>query len=560
MIHRNKKKEAVVFDGFEGLDATSLLGKGGTDRLENFRILPDGSLQKREGCRHLGTLPHEVRAAIAAMDGGEEVLLFVSGDRLCRMRRSDGEMQSAAVFSAASGPALFLPTEDALYISDGEGLYRYEGGVTAAAGEAYIPTLGKGWMVNVDGAGEPYEAPNLLTRLGRYHYESGMSAYRLYFDRAVVEVVRITVGEDEIDGFTLAEDGRSVELSGLLSTADKPIRVLVRLTDPPLLLGAADAFLYRGREATRLFLYGASDPTRVYADAPMAETELWAGDGMSFPLYFRAADSFSVGQGRSVRAVLSMGERLLLLSEKALYLSPEAPTAAGMPDLVLLSEAVGCMPRNGAAVSDEKTLICVDGRGLARVTVDLGLKEECAVRRLTTPEDPPSDSRVLLTASGEVWLTAPQGRVFVYDPQRDRFTAFGGLRIDRLLDAYGHVVFVDGLHICQMDTACLVDETAEGECEIEGIFRSHYFDFGAPEADKRLSGLLMLCDLQGGPLSVRLLDDGTLADLVLEGEGTPDFSRLYERDLRSGRFRMAALELRAGGRARQRIYGAKIFV
>lgn len=576
MINKNTVGKTECFDGFSGMDASSPFGKGTTYSLKNFRVLSDGSIEKREGYRHLATLPDLARAVCVFEDSGEEVLLAVAGNCLCRIRKADGDLQTAPVFATTEGNILFIRHEGVLYILDGETFYRYDGGVSVTEGEAHIPIIGKGWPVNAQIHQSVHEEPNLFCRKACFMYappsSTNTAVNAVCFDRPVASVDHIFAGTTDLSGrkITLDEDGRRLAFESPCYLGGKELRVYVTLPDGGKLPSVTQAFSYEGLGFSRLFLYGGDDPSVVYASC-QADTDpmVQPSHVADFQLYFPAASVSSFGKGRRVNAIRRMARKLLVFLEKESLISKDAVDNGEPIDFISLSKEVGCSATEGVHLLDEKTLVVVDRVGIYKITVDVTMEEDCVIRRISDSIGNQMGSAFCTGVSlcshrknSELWFADPSGKgeIFVYCPDSGNWCVYDGIRADFIVDLWGDVAFLEGQFVNLFDKTCTVDKASYGELDIEARFKSHYFDLGKPESDKRLSGTLILTDLDGGALEVRLSDGGYLAEFTLDGDANPNFPYLYERALKSGRFRFASLELRATGAARQRVFGAKVFV
>ena len=90
-----------LFEGFSGLGLSSARGKG-AHRLDNFRVLADGSLEKREGIRQIAALPADIRGIYGFVDGVDEVVLAVSSNNLYRISAEGEQVTFAPCFETES--------------------------------------------------------------------------------------------------------------------------------------------------------------------------------------------------------------------------------------------------------------------------------------------------------------------------------------------------------------------------------------------------------------------------------------------------------------------------
>ncbi len=573
MIHKKLERKSAVFENFRGMDASAPYDKGGCVRLENFRVKRDGSLEKREGFRHIATLPAAVRAAYPYRDGGEEVLLVVAGSYLCRIRKSDGAMQASSVFITSEGKALFFESEGVLYILDNESFYRYEGGVDVTAGDPYIPLIGEGWPTGTPEISAPRDELNLLSRRGLYTYFSGTSNLnggflRLYFDRPVLAVEHLYVGGEVCDpsNYSLSADRTYIQMKKSYYSYFKEIRAYVILSDEAPALSASRCFSYDIMTLSVRFLYGGADPSAIYRLKKVSDAETSALPyRTAFPLYVPPSEAYSL-EDRRVTALLRMGKRILAFSDYDISVTKNE-YFGGKLDFFPITGEVGCTA-GAAMLLDDDNVLTVAKDGVYKVTPDIELKEGCRLRLLSSPVKEALGDRfyegatlLALREEGELWFADPSGRgeVFLLRPEEGIWTVFCGIRADILLELFGDIAFVDGVFVGLFDKSAKADHAAYGVIPIEGRVQTACFDFGSPASDKRLSGFLALADLDGGEMEVRIADDGYLGEFTLS-QGSPAFSHLYETDLRSGRFRLASLRLTATGEARTRIWRAQIFI
>ena len=563
MIHKNMEGGSISFDGFAGMDASTPFGAGKALLLKNFRLLSDGSLEKREGYRHLATLSDVARGSYLLNEGGEQALLLVAGSKLYRVSLDDGQVKSASVFSRTEGNVTFLPMEDALYLLDGNRLYRYDGGVAVTAGQAYQAVGGTNWPIDSMTPTKIEESPNLLTGLLSYEYEGAERITFLHLATPVEEVISLHIGQTLIPSreYYLSEDRKTIHMKAVWDGFYRPVYVTVKAMSNPDILTSRSCFSYERGGEKSLLLYGGEEG-RVY------ESRRPTGGGEGFPVYFTSDGEWQV-EGGAVQSLCRVGKQTLIASEDGLRLTKEVVVANQPPAISTVTTDIGCSAPDGVVAMDEETLLVVGGGGVYRVQIDPSLQKECVIKLISKPIESAMGQDFLTAArvcrdpaSGEVWFADPSGKgeVFLYRPDGEYWRIYDGIRADRLWSVGGRTVFLDGHYLNAFAADAKADEAAYGTQEIMGVFKSHYLDFGKPESDKRLSGLLVLAALDGGALEVRASDGGYLAEFTVGDNACPTFPYLYEKHLHSGRFRFASFELRAAGAVRQRIFGAKVFV
>ena len=561
-----------AFEGFSGLGRSP---RGKTScRLDNFRVLADGSLQKREGIRWLTSLPDAVRGVYAFPEGSEDVILAAAGTRLYRIS-ADGQVTSNACFSTEEGEVGFFVYGGRLHLLDGADIYRYEGKGVAKKIHGYTPLYGKDWHhhnINNRPVNEPI---NCLSPHVRVRFLGGDSLGSLYVgflfekvdwlrvDGVLVDAARYSIN-DTNDGlmFQPLLPGDEFELSVTLPES---------AYKEPLLSSCLSAAVYEDFDNSRVFFYGGSDAARFFVSQKL-DRAAQISDKTLYPsscgLYCPKESGVSFGDGRPITAAHRVLDRMIFFSPTALWAS-EVLSEKEDKDILFspICGHLGCSAPHAAVMTGASTPILVARNGIYRLKIDPDLLEECITDSISEEMRALAGNGFFTKAGichhrgyGELWFYekgGKDGRVFLYSLDTGTWYCYSGISADRMFACGGGVGFTKGSEVFLFDDTLSTDRLADGEHNVEAVFESGWLEFDGAEADKRLERLLLTADLSGGELLVSLSDGLLLGEERFLGTDAVS-SVVYDRRTPMGRFRAAKLKLCARGGARERIYRAEL--
>ncbi|MBE6662236.1 MAG: hypothetical protein E7606_03010 [Ruminococcaceae bacterium] len=560
-----------LFDGFSGFGLSSVRGKGAC-RLDNFRVLADGSLEKREGMRQIASLPLAVRGICSFADADGEVLLAVAGNRLYRLT-SEGETSFSSCFTSENGKVGFFRYGGRLYLLDGAHLYRYEGGCEVTKVSGYTPLYGKDWdplYVN-QSINEPI---NLLSPRIRIRYLSSEPIESVQIGLVVESVEWILVNGRTLDAlsYSLLYDRRGIAFSApvICETMEICVRLPVSSYFDENFVSSVSSAVYEDFENSRVFLYGGKKPSTLYVSSPVARESLQA-DRVRFTdscgLYFPSGRALSFGNGQPITAIGRIYDRMTVFSPSSLWVTERlgATERFGVQFMPICHHR-GCSAQGALLLTGAASPITVSDGGIYRWKIDSDLLDECITRKISEDIAPLLDESFWQRAEvchnrsrAELWFYAKgdtEGRIFIYSLDREVWYSFHGIAVDGLFAFGGGVGAVRGGEVFLFDERLPFDQTAEGEKPIEAFFTSGWLDFGGVEADKHLARATLIATFGEG---VRVgVDDGErLFELTLKAADrqAPD---IYDLRTPTGRFRSARLTLTADGPNRQRIYRAEL--
>lgn len=560
-----KPKRAAAREIFESFDRLggARNGSHGNARIQNLRILSDGSLEKRNGSVIKHSMRDKLRGFWQGTVEGISYSFTVAGSGIYRVSGSTYTLCNHLTREA--GRVQFVQYRGYLYLMDGEYLYVYEpNGNYFRMAQGYTPVVGRGW--NPVTLGEWIEPLNLLNKRMQFSYlnTTAETVFKLPFYAESVD--RVVADGREIFDYTFEE------MTDRLTFPRPYIQVSVCITATfgeertrPL-HRTQHAFCDRIDDVERLILYGADVGNYLYVSAKVDQNQLNASLAVyddSDPLYFPATLQLPVGDtAHPVRTIYRNHDRLIAMSERGtdvIYVDPIAETVSAyplhrgvtctavLPDLKLPEGSLvinksGIFFLNSAASDPDRpelTYISQD--------VDFWQRNDFIHRAIVTYNP----------TYNELWFACPnaQGEIWVYHLQKKQWYLFVGHDPTFFLDYGGSIgVAVDrNLYVFE-STA-----TTDAGKPIVAVLQTGYLDLGAPEHLKRSLRVSMLTE------------HCTALLLYLESEHTtahfdwrPDDSdsnapRSLDRRVGIGRFRLLRVRLFDDGISRLRIYRLALF-
>lgn len=567
-------KRAVVAEelvGFGGIDAASPYGDGRMAYdMKNFKVLPDGSLVKRDGFAVLASLPEAVRGLYVLHEESGDFILAVAGAALYRISVADGTSESAEVLTSFAGRVGFFGYDGELYLMDGVEIYRYLGGVALEVCSGYVPLYGSGWHPN-GGTVTINEPINLLSRKIRIKYSctGSYTTARFHVKAASVDAVYRNGVLAGTTIYKLAADGTTMTFTSSQSSAN--LEVYLTLDEEfwrdTVIRSCEYAVKYDSFIHSRVFLWGGDAGAAMYVSQPVSAASMGASlkcEPSSTSLYFPKDRVAAFDAEQTITAVRRVGDRVMVCMADGAWITEELGLLGDvMGDAIQirpLSQSIGCCTAKGIALAQGDLPVTVTSGGLYRWEIDPELARGCTMERFSDGiaaylGNGRIDEAVLYYVgnAGELWMALPgdaEGRVFVYDFSAKVWYSYTGIAADEMFDASGCVGFVNGGDICLFDSKRTTDLCTFGEREIVATFVGRRMDFGDGEALKRAVRVYLEADAAGGELTVGLHDDVLLDEVSFAGDG----ATCHVSRVNTPRFRRLAVSIRAEGVGRQRIF------
>lgn len=528
MIRKNfaKKRTASAFSEFFGIDRTHPHGKA-AHSVDNFRLMPDGSLKKRSGYIRKITLPGTPRCVFT---GGELITddaYALVGNAVYKLDLESGSCGVSPIgyVTCSTGDATVFRFRDMLMISDGLFLHRAVAGGFDVA-EGYIPLYGKDWDPHA--MGSVNEALNYMSTKFRISYRVTEETHTLEFGQHVSSIDRVTVNGTVLSpsDYTLDVGGTSMS-SDMLGTDSE---VIVWLSQSAVLRQNEDfgscryAAVGGGGDDTVIFCFGsAADESYIYRSKPVPDEKL-AEVTAVYPdtvgLYFPYTDRFTVGRfKKSVRAVLPVTDKVIAYTDDEAWL---VPVGGDSIEPVLLNTGVGCTSYGGAVFCGENP-VTVSGKGVYIWAPDATSYNEFSAFRVSDPVAPliserfPANARLFNNrADGELWIYDPgdeNSGVLIYNYVKKNWYTFSGFLPEKMF-LYGDAAgFSSGEYIYAFDTSLVNDHPVglSGE-PITATYISAWNDFDDPESKKRLGTFSVTAYGGGGGIGLTIENEVGVRD------------------------------------------------
>lgn len=551
-----KKENACAYeavDAFGGIDRSALIGRlGEAFELENFRILSDGSIQKRDGYRLLCSLSAPIDA-VRAVPGDDEHVFALSGGGVWRISLTDGTRSLiGSIDGGADTGGCFFSSGGQLYVLAGGQLMTVTD-TSLTAAEGYAPLYGRGWD---EFGGTVYQPRNLLSPCLRINYRilDATSTVNTGLTNFTVVSAYVNGKKTNIN----AVDGSLIRFYSQLSAGDA-LDVCLRLSAAAPHaneLLSCDRALETGGESERVICYGGGGTT-LFLSRGVSPAELDASQSYlpdSTALYFPDVDRLHVDLTAPIY-LAGCGDRLVVSdSERSCLMQADGR----------LCPLIGVPGADGDGV-------CVDGRayipssqGLYRVALSSGV-HECLSAGQELPQSG-ADGRRYVTVYdarySELLVADPSddnGDVLVYSLSGKCCYRFSGI------GAGGWFTCGDSLGFVA-DSGLFVFEPGRGQDGVLGgssqpitaYLLSRWSDMSLPDRPKRLRSI-RICSQGSEPLQLTLSDPaGTLAELSFPA-GDGEQLDLHRRMLRTGRFEHVRMRLLSEGSGHQRILGVALY-
>lgn len=408
-------------DFFRGIDRTDSIGKlSDAYDMANIRILPDGSMVRRDGYSTFMGFPSTIRC-VAACPTDPDFVFVLSGETLYSVKLSTNTRIELSTGFNTYAPAFFFRIHNLVYLFC-EGFYGLVPDEIISK-NGYVPLVGKNW--GADG-GPVYEQQNMLAFNIRIDYLLDRDTNCLFtgYDISAVDAVYVN-GE--------AVKGSYIERQNVCLPAVFPAgtRILLCLSlslsqiyDVLSLMACSAgyscgykndsvAILYGGEEPGRLFFLSHIDPEKV------AQSQVYYSD--SGDIYCPATPTHIKDMIGGVRAICGEPDCLIVAGQ---YETRRLTPDGDMPILGM----EGCSSPSSMAYFDEIAYIATP-EGIWRLPLRSG-KGKIISTPLGDLMEQDNLSKVILyynVHQDELWVRDPSSHshaVYIYDPVREIWTSF----------------------------------------------------------------------------------------------------------------------------------------
>lgn len=553
-IKPDRSQAKAVFNGFEGLGTPNKKGKPQLADMINFRLLSNGTLQKRCGWRSNHMLPSDIRGYWSGKVGTSSYSFAVAGSTVYRL--SGTQQTAVSTLQSDFGSVQFVCYAAHLYLLDGTAIYVLrENDCRFLVAQGYVPLFGLNWHPTK--MGDVYESRNLFTRRLRVHYYNleGSATFSLPFYADSVD--RVWVDGHFVYDFNLSSAGNSVQLS--TPGMEVEIAFTISLSDGPhtQMPTATQAFCDRFGAREVLLLYGMQESQHLFCSVPVDNVALNGSLAYytdSDPLYFTANTHLLTDANHPITSVFSHHGRILAFHARGAFsiqVSEEDSTVEYYP---LLSN-LGCTAKNMSLTVHGDPVILNEG-GIFRLSSPRSDPDLFTVTPIS--QGIPAlhdaqfyDSAITCqdTARGELWFRNPYedaGTVWIYQIGHGVWYRFQNIRTRLFFERSGQVGFAYDNLLCYFSESADTDYNGE----IEAVLETEDLHFDDPENFKRTLRASLVCQgIENHVLTVDLTTERQTRQLRFLRQADGMHGHL---DLRAslGRFRFLRVRITAYGSGR----------
>ena len=545
-------------DSFFGIDRTGLVGKlCEAYDIRNFRILPDGSLEKREGYELIAVLDAPV-TAITASPYDTATVYAVAGARVYSILPASGKVECLGSIPACEYRADFFTLQGSLYLASAQDIFAIDTCGNVLRAEGYVPLLGSHW--GADG-GEIFEPLNLLSRRVRISYLLDGEAYRLYTGLEAQSIDALYVNGEPTRGGAI--DGKYISLpaafpAGTLVNVCLTLPSQSEIGEAEQLRSCPHAYTCRYGKARDVLCFGGFEKQRIFrsrnvsADSAAASLAAYPD---SMPIYFPAGTYIDSAVSGGVRAVCGESDCIVVFGEQDARRITEHSEQR-------IPQVGGCAVHT-AAIYNGSAVFAATSLGIVQIDLRSG-----GGKLISAPPGDIADSNFISRAvlaydqwHCELYISDPtdgEGKQSVYNAARQAWYVFDGIGAQKFFESAHRICFTADSGVFMFSPYRTTDITLGGsENIIHSKYVSRFSALGRPDDIKRLRRMRLACS-GDGTVTVSVLDpSGLIGSLVCTPDGDTDL-HLFDKSLCSGRACHVRLCLESADDAYVRIHGVAL--
>ena len=566
---------SVEFKKFKGIDRRAPHGDSNVAYdMSNFRILSDGSLQKREGYKLIPTSFSAIRGVWSGKLNGNTFTVAVQGATIIKLSPEDSSYTAIGNITNSIGTANFIPYRDRLYLQTEKNVFLItEDSITAVDG--YAPLYGKNWPCET--VGEVNEPLNLLSNHIRMSYVVDKQSTFLYLAHTATSIEAVYINGKLITDTTrykLSSSLKFVNISGL-NVGDK-VTLFVTLDESELnkeaLLSCKNSCVYGDYKDSILFFWNGKQKNVMFASCSVDKSALEEVNSVypsAMPFYISEKAIFKLPKDEShITAVCRQYDRLLIFTKDETWSATLSASPTRVLEAITVNSSYGCTAP-GAAVMCGNDPICVSDGTILRFTAETDELNECNAYSISSGIDellsPSFFSNAIMAIDkkhSEIFFRDPKddkNEVWIYNYATDNWYRFDGIDADLLFIHEGTFGFISHTAVYILDKTQTQDSLKGGKVQaIEAFYETHPTDFSVKGNKKRLCGMTLGATLFGGELTVEHLSDGeVISSRTFRTDST--FPTSFVKRLASRRFFYAKMRLSSNSNAHHSIHCASIW-
>ena len=565
-MSEKKKKNSTVIEAFGGIDHTKSYGDIFSARnIENFRILNNGSLEKRCGYKFLRYLGEPVRAIYTCHINGEDTLFALISNLVYAISLEDNSSREIGAVNTVSGNACFFFFRERLYLLDGEAVYEYSGGAFVNV-VGYVPLIAKNWPTNI--IGEINEPRNILNRHARATYDIDMDSLYLCTVDLVDSVEALYVNgllmppemyriDDRFSTINVQDLTKGDKVEIFFTYKEGHDDLLARLCS------CVSSALFGGIGKNRIFLCGDNGTGTVFSSKNVSASDIQQSKRFypeSGELYFPVGYEFEAGDGVSeIQAISRFYDHVLIFTESDVWMLTPDDEGRDFASTTSVNARIGCPVTDGAVLSENEP-VSIGYRSL--FSWKTGGNGKLDAVNISYPIDDMLDEEFLQgcgiyydVSRNELWLYHKERPIiWIYNTVRGAWYSFTGIIAERMFDINGNVAFIRDGCLYVLDDDCFEDIEADGsKTPITATYSSNYSELGVLN-NKNLSSVTLCAELFGDTMRFELdappykLKEYDIFPSEDDGYSTTSFRCSAER------FKHASFSVISQGIKRQKIH------
>ena len=563
------------FKGFKGIDTrTTHSGKESILDMNNFNLLPNGSLKRRPGYKTLFSSDKTIRAVWSGIVNGEELCYFVANQQLYQFYSDMSVTRIIGNILTSSGYVEFFHYHDSLYLIDGAFIYKVSNG-SASLVQGYVPLFGKDWDTGV--VGEINEPINMLNRNARITYKAGENptAYlATMYPVQSVEALYKNGSYVSSSSYTIDKRFNTVNLPGIESGDVIELALTFEKSDiinTDVITKCTSAMVFGGITDSRLFMWDGTDKTVMFVNTPVSKESVAAAErryANCGELYFPIGNSFIAGNGNyPIQAVMRHYDRMLVLTTQDAWMANSSNCDTENIPTMNINTLIGCSVKNGA-VTIGNDPISIGNNAIyqwTRETDELNEANAYSISDQIADYLPPTffkNATVFAdTDRYQVWFSERNGDgdAWIYDIKQRAWFKYTNINA-KMFFKWGKNIGFATENSVRLFSDDLMEDINEVDSTvgtpIEASLTSGIIDFDTIR-DKKLSSVSIFGDISDSQNSIILnCDQGESIPISFDEENKTH--SVLTRRVFSHRFKSLYCTLLSSGQSKQTIHGIKI--
>lgn len=554
-----------ILDGFSGIGSDMAVGGKHAADIRNFRILSDGSLQKRCGWETYCSFSYTVRAYWEGSLNGVSFAFAVAGNQILRI--SGGSATKIGTLSDYLSPLHFFAYEGTLFLLTRQKILSFRpASNTFVEAEGYAPLIGYNWHPTE--LGEIHEPMNLLSKQVRVHYfnTTGADTFLLPFYAQTVN--KVVINGATVTSYTLDTTRRYLTIPNATSAASVEIAFTLKTADSERarIITCRNAFLAQRDGKSILALYGSTTQNLLFCASPVTEQMRNASTAVypnSDALYFPIKGRLTLANGdRPLTSLFyHMGRILAFYTEGAfsVNLSEDGNHVEYYPIL----RGMGCNAIDAELYLDGDPVV-INAGGVFRLHATASEPDlfEIICISDTMPQlsgDNFANNAVVFEdpVHRELWISSSpisNGRVWVYQIERQEWVSFDNIAPSFFFFGACSIGFASGPYLRVFDEGNYTDNGYI----IVATYKTPYLTFSYPENTKRALRLTVCSKSATHELQATVRTEKKTRSVSLS-HAAASSPILLDARVPLGRFKLAQVELTDQTNSRTRIYRLALF-